>query len=139
MAKKKVRKEVKKESGAKIEICGILLILLAIIGCCKFEPLSDVINGFAGFLVGVLWAVLLVIVGLIGAYMIVKRKNPDLLTTKLFGLYIIILGLLCLFHLGYIKQLAVADNITYDKVFEETFNNLNGFKDHWNLPTGGGR
>ena len=133
MAKKKVRKEVKKESGAKIEIFGILLILLAIIGCCNFKPMSEVINGFAGFLVGVLWAVLLVIVGIIGAYMIVKRKMPDLLTTKLVGLYIIIFGALCWMHLGYIEELTKTleegQSITYNLVFEETFNNLNSFID----------
>ena len=142
MAKKKVRKEVKKESSARIEIYGILLILLAIIGCCNFKPLSDVINGFAGFLVGVLWAVLLVIVGVIGAYMIVKRKSPDLLTTKLFGLYIIILGLLCMFHLGYINELSKTlqegQTINYDIVFEETFNNLNSFIDGTSDIQGGG-
>jgi len=132
MAKKKVRKEVKKESSARIEIYGILLILLAIIGCCNFKPLSDVINGFAGFLVGVLWAVLLVIIGLVGAYMIVKRKCPDLLTSKLLGLYIIILGALCWMHLGYIEKLSANlenNQITYNIVFEETFNNLNKFID----------
>jgi len=133
MAKKKVRKEVKKESSAKIEIFGILLILLAIIGCCNFKPLSDVINGFAGFLVGVLWAVLLVLLGVIGFYMIVKRKGPNLLTVRLLGLYIIILGALCMMHLGYIEKLSEnleqGQTITYNLVFEETFNNLNQFID----------
>jgi len=134
MAKKKVRKEVKKESGAKIEIVGILLILIAIIGCCNFGDLAKIINGFAGFLAGVLWAVLLFFVGIIGAYMIVKRKNPDLLTTKLFGLYIIILGALCMCHFGYINE----DALSYGKVFEETFNNLNGFIDGTTSIQGGG-
>ena len=98
MAKKKKRKETKKEFSGKIEIYGILLILVAIVGCCKFRPASDIINGFSGFLVGVLWAILLIVVGYIGCYMIVKRQKPDLLTSKLIGLYIIILGFLCLFH-----------------------------------------
>ena len=127
MAKKKVRKEVKKDNNAKVEIYGILLILAAIIGCCRFGMLSNIIVGFSGFLVGVLWAILLVIVGIIGGYMIVKRSKPDLLTSKLIGLYIIIIGVLCLFHLGYIKQLIVNDTIKFQTVIEETFNNLNFF------------
>jgi len=142
MAKKKVRKEVKKESGAKIEIFGIFLILLAIIGCCNFKPLSDIINGFAGFLTGVLWGVLLVLVGIIGGYMIVKRKAPDLLNVKLLGLYIIILGALCWMHLGYIEELSKSlqqdQAITYNLVFEETFNNLNNFIDGSTDIQGGG-
>jgi len=128
MAKKKARKEIKQEFNGKIEIYGILLILVAIIGCCKFKPASDIINGFSGFLVGVLWAVLLVIIGFIGAYMIVKRKKPDLLTSKLIGLYIVLMGFLSLFHLGYIRGLET-QGITYGNIIEATFNNLNNFID----------
>ena len=137
MAKKKTRKEVKKEFSGKLEIYGILLILLAIIGCCKFRPASDIINGFSGFLVGVLWAILLVVVGVIGGYMIVKRKKPDLLTTKTIGLYIMLIGFLSLFHLGYIKGLEV-EGVTFGKVFEATFNNLNNFIDGTSDIQGGG-
>ena len=128
MAKKKTRKETKKEFSGKIEIYGILLILVAIIGCCKFKPASDIINGFSGFLVGVLWAVLLLVVGFIGAYMIVKRKKPDLLTSKLIGLYIVLIGVLSLCHLGYIKGFEL-EGINYNNIIEATFNNLNGFID----------
>ncbi len=138
MAKKKVRKEVKKDNNAKVEIYGILLILAAIIGCCRFRPLSDIIVGFSGFLVGVFWAILLVIIGIIGGYMIVKRAKPDLLTTKLIGLYIIIIGILCFFHIGYIKQLSVDNQIAYGEVIEETFNNLNYFIDGSESIQGGG-
>ena len=137
MAKKKTRKEVKKEFSGKLEIYGILLILLAIIGCCKFRPASDIINGFSGFLVGVLWAILLVVVGVIGGYMIVKRKKPDLLTTKTIGLYIMLIGFLSLFHLGYIKGLEV-EGVTFEKVFEATFSNLNNFIDGTSDIQGGG-
>lgn len=138
MTKKKVRKEVKKESNARIEIYGISLILVAIIGCCRFGILANIIDGFAGFLVGVLWTVLLVIVGVIGGYMIVRRKKPDLLTSKLIGLYIIVIGVLCIFHLGYIKQLSNENTISYGIVFEETFNNLNSFIDGATDIQGGG-
>ena len=129
MTKKKVRKDAKKDNHARVEIYGILLILVAIIGCCRFGILADIIDGFAGFLVGVLWSVFLIIIGIIGGYMIVKRKKPDLLTSKLVGLYIIVLGVLCLFHLGYIRELSTDNNIGYGIVFEETFENLNNFID----------
>ena len=139
MTKKKERKEIKKDNNANNEICGILLILVAIIGCCRFGLLADIIDGFAGFLAGVLWAVLLVIVGVVGGYMIVKRQKPDLLTSKLIGLYIIIIGFLCFAHLGYIEQLT-ADGLTadYGVILEETFNNLNNFIDGSQNIQGGG-
>lgn len=134
MPKKKKRKEVKKDSNAWIEVKGILLILITIIGLCKFKPLSNIINGFAGFLVGVWWGVLLLLVGIIGGYMIVKRSKPDLLTSHFIGLYVIIIGLLALSHVGYIdknitKSLEEGQSLSYSVVFEETFNNLNNFID----------
>ena len=86
MAKKKKRKEVKKDTNALIEIKGILIILITIIGLCNFEPLSKLINGFSGFLFGTLWAVFLVLIGLVGSYMIVKRQKFDFLTSKLIKL-----------------------------------------------------
>jgi len=142
MAKKKKRKEVKKDNNAWIEVKGILLILLTIIGLCKFKPLSDIINGFAGFLVGVWWAVLLLFVGFAGCYMIVKRKTPDFLTSRLIGLYIIIVGFLVISHLGFIsniqESLPDGQTIGYGKVIEETFNNINNFIDGTADVQGGG-
>ena len=142
MAKKKVRKEEKKDIGFRIEGLGIVLILIAIIGLCNFKPLSDFINGFSGFVVGVLWGVFLVAVGVIGAYMIVTRKSPKLLSAKLLGLYIIFISLLCLMHRGYImelsKSLTSMDDLTFRLVFDETVDNLRGFISGASEIAGGG-
>ncbi len=138
MAKKKVRKEVKKDNGIKVELMGLLLILIAIIGLCQFGIAGNIINGFAAFLTGTLWAVLEIMVGVVGFYMIVKRKNVDFLTSKLIGLYIALIGTLSLFHLGYIDQLIINNVITYSGVFGETFNNLNLFLDGGTAISGGG-
>ena len=142
MAKKKKRKEVKKDTNALIEIKGILIILITIIGLCNFEPLSKLINGFSGFLFGTLWAVFLVLIGLVGSYMIVKRQKFDFLTSKLIGLYIIILGILVVFHLGYItnisKTLEQGQTLSYGLVIKETFINLNNFIDGTTDIQGGG-
>ncbi len=142
MAKKKERKEEKKDIGSRIELIGIFLVLIAIIGCCNFKPLSDFINGFSGFLVGVLWAVFLIFIGIIGSYMIVTRKTPKLISVKLLGLYIIFISILCLMHRGYIDQLSSGlentQQLTYKLVIDETINNLNGFISGYNDIAGGG-
>lgn len=107
MAKKKKRKDSnKKSTGYKVELKGIFLLLFAIIGCCPFGVVADIIKGFSSFLVGVWWALLLVMLGACGIYMIVKRESPDLLSGKYIGLYIIIFSVLALTHAGYIKSLA---------------------------------
>ena len=80
MAKKKKRKEVKKSKDYVVELKGILLLLICIIGCCPFGVVADIIKGFASFLVGVWWAEALILVGICGIYMIVKRKKLRLFT-----------------------------------------------------------
>ena len=105
MAKRKKRKEVKKSKDYVVELKGILLLLICIIGCCPFGVVADIIKGFASFLVGVWWAEALIIVGICGIYMIVKRKKPEFFTPKLVGLYIIIIAICILSHVGYIKNL----------------------------------
>ena len=105
MAKRKKRKEVKKSKDYVVELKGILLLLICIIGCCPFGVVADIIKGFASFLVGVWWAEVLILVGICGIYMIVKRKKPDFFTPKLVGLYIIIIAICILSHVGYIKNL----------------------------------
>ena len=107
MAKKKKRKEpVNKNKDYLVEIKGILLILIAIIGFCPFGKVADVIKGFAAFLVGSWWGFLLVLVGIAGIFMIIRRKWPNFFTVKLIGLYIIIIAVLMWSHAGYIRSLA---------------------------------
>lgn len=126
MAKKKKRKTAEKDNGYVIEIKGIILILIAIIGCCPFGIVATIIKGFAAFLVGVWYIPLLLLVGVFGGYMMVKRDMPDFLTSRLVGLYILVLGVLILSHTGYIANLN-KDGIEGFEVITETINNLMGF------------
>ncbi len=127
MAKKKKRKSPEKKSAAySVEIKGIVLILIAIIGCCPFGIVADIIRGFAAFLVGVWYIPLLILVGACGVYMMVKRETPDFLTSRLIGFYILVLGILILSHTGYIASLS-KHGIEGLEMFTETVNNLMGF------------
>ena len=105
MAKKKRRKEKKETKDYVIELQGIFLLLVSIVGCCPFGPVANIIKGFAAFVVGVWWAFFLVLIGICGIYMIVNRKKPELFTAKLIGLYIIIISVCVLSHVGYIRNL----------------------------------
>ena len=147
MAKKKKRKEpVTKNKDYMVELRGILLLLIAIIGCCPFGIVADVIKGFSAFLVGTWWAVLLVLVGLTGIFMIIKRKFPNFFTVKLVGLYIIIIAVLLLSHVGYIKSLSSKTlDVNNFKIIEngetvivETVNNMLDFVTGTGSIQGGG-
>ena len=126
MAKRKKRKQKENDSSYVVEIKGIILILIAIIGCCPFGIVATIIKGFAAFLVGVWYIPLLIFVGICGGYMMVKREAPDFLTSRLIGLYILVLGVLILSHTGYIANLN-KNGIEGFEIITETINKLMGF------------
>lgn len=105
MAKKKTRKQVEKK-GFKypIELKGILFILIGIIGFLGFKAniLGTIFKGFAMFLMGSFDFVVLSLFILSGGYMLVKRENPKVVTTRLIGFYILLIGVLALAHLNYL-------------------------------------
>lgn len=134
MAKKKKRKENKKDTGYLIELKGMLLILISIIGICKFGIVGNFIESFSGFFVGVAYNILLVVLFVVGIYMIIKRSYPDFFESKLIGLYAIIVSLLVFCHLDYIKQLDVSGT----QIFSETIDNLMKFTHGTSQIQGGG-
>ncbi len=105
MAKKKKRKDTKKKShGYEIELQGLILILITIIGFGRFGIVGQLVSSFASFLVGAWYNVLLVAVCVVGIYLMIKREKPDFFTSKLFGIYIFSIGILVFSHLGYLKE-----------------------------------
>ncbi|MBR3209741.1 MAG: DNA translocase FtsK [Bacilli bacterium] len=137
MAKRKRRKSSKKETTYSTELKGILLLLIAIIGCCPFGIAADVIKGFAAFLAGNWYILPIIGVGLAGIYMIIKREEPDYLSSNLIGLYLLILGILVLSHTEYINTFA-GKGTEAAKIMNETIDNLMGFVKHTNEIQGGG-
>jgi len=145
MAKKKNSKtNTKKSNGGYIELKGIGLLLIAIIGCCPFGKVAMLIKGFAVFLSGSWWAVVLAFVGLTGIYMIAKRDTPKFFNAKYLGLYIMIIAVLALSHTGYIKNIKDIDvnnfNITRDtsKVLDLTLDSVTKVAQGSKINVGGG-
>ena len=137
MAKKKSRKQKKEQPSYSIELKGIVLILIMIIGCCPFGVMADIIKGFAGFIAGGWYILPLVATGAVGIYMMVKRERPDFLTSRLVGLYVLVLGILILSHTEYIKQLGNEDIAAWD-IITATIDNLMAFVNHTADIQGGG-
>ena len=105
MTKKKKRNEEEIEpSGWVVELKGILLFIIAIIGLCPFGIVAKLIKGFSCFLFGSLWALFLLFIGGVGIYTIIKRKYPKIFSAKAIGIIIILLGLLSLLHMNYITD-----------------------------------
>ena len=106
MAKKKQKKQ---KDGAKFEysneVVGVLLILFSIIGIGGYGPAGNFIRSFAVFLVGVIYPLFLVFLLGIGIYLILKRKIPDLINSRMIGLYVLVIALLVLLHMKYVNEL----------------------------------
>ena len=126
MAKRKKKKETKKGFAHATELYGVLLVLAAILGIGRYGPVGNMIASFAIFLVGVFYNVLLVVLLVLGAYLIINREWPNLFTTKMLGIYLLVIGLLVLMHENFILQ----NDSNAIKVFSETTNQLiNSFSD----------
>lgn len=120
MAKKKKSKNSKKEFQHSAELYGVIYILCSILGLGKYGPVGRFINSFFVFLFGSIYMVFLVVLLIIGGYLVVKRKWPDFFTTKLVGIYILVLGLLILMH----KEFVLQNDGKMMIIFQETINQL---------------
>lgn len=105
MAKKKKSKAQEKESFEySVELTGLFLILLGIVGF-GFGPVGAIIKKFAMFLVGGwAWIFLLLFLILLGCYMLFRRRLPKFLNQRLIGLYVIIIVILVASHFGFIEK-----------------------------------
>lgn len=139
MAKKKKRKE---ENSSKIkfssELTGLIFVLISVIGIGAFGPVGHLIKSFAIFLMGTWWAVLIILLLVLGTFMIIKRDLPKFFSSKLIGLYFLLITLLAFSHIDYIKSL---NSFKLGVVFENTIDNfLNTISDarYMNLNQMGG-
>ena len=102
MAKRKKRSESSK-GKFPIEIKGILLIIIGIIGFLGYKAniMGTLFKGFAMFLMGTFDFVLLGLLIIEGCYILVKRQRPKF-SLRLVGLLTIIICILALAHKNYL-------------------------------------
>ena len=117
MAKKKQKKEKEKFEYSE-EILGVLIVLICVIGILGYGRAGNFFRSFAVFLTGICYAPFLIILLILGLYLIVKRKMPNLLSTKFIGSYMFSLTLLVYCHSEYIKLNSGS------KIITETFTNV---------------
>ena len=117
MAKKKKKKD-SNNNGYSVELTGLILILIGIIGF-GFGIVGNLLKQFAMFLAGIWWFIILSILIILGVYMLYKRKMPKFSDQKLIGIYIFIIILLVASHFEFINQTDSAKDIIV-----ETYNNF---------------
>ena len=120
MAKKKRKRAKKQNNEIMIELYAVVLVIAAILGIGKLGIVGRLIASFGLFLTGSIYIVFLFSLFIIGIYAFIKREWPDFLSTKMFGIYLFVIGLLSLMHWEFISQ----NNGNANLIFRETMNQL---------------
>lgn len=121
MAKKKSKKNKNNNKFEySNEIVGVLIILFGVIGLLGTGIVGNMVKSFAIFLVGTIYVLLLILLIAIGILLIFKKDTPNLFSSRMIGIYIIIISFLVLLHVKYIE----VNGTKGLKIITETFNNL---------------
>ena len=124
---KKRKKETTSNFKYSVELTGLFLILIGIIGF-GFGPVGSLLKKFSIFLVGTWWMFLLIGILILGSYMLFKRKLPKFISSRLLGLYVVFIVILVASHFGFIEHAKSSKDIfkiTIDN-FMERISSING-------------
>ncbi|MBC2041601.1 DNA translocase FtsK [Listeria welshimeri] len=100
--KTSTRSKKKKSASFRIEITGIVLIAIGLIGILQLGFIGRGFFALAEMFVGLLSYVLLAGIVILGVYMVIRRKMPRLFSKRLVGIYLIVLGFLTYIHMYFI-------------------------------------
>ena len=121
MAKRKRKKTSKKQTfEIRKEVYAVLFILISIIGLGKLGPVGRLIASLSLFISGTAYMVTLVILLIIGLYTFFKGEWPEFFSTKFFGFYLLVIGILTFMHWDFITLNQSQASV----VFRETINEL---------------
>ena len=119
MAKRKRRRK-KQKLEISIELYAILLLIASILGIGKLGPAGKLIASFGLFLTGSLYMVFLLLIFIIGVYVFIKREWPEFFSTKMFGFYLLVIGILTFMHWDFVSL----NNGNTNIIFKETIDKL---------------
>src|SRR5574344_1777643 len=116
MEKKKVSASAKNKSKAPVEILGILYVVLTVLGLLRSGYVGKMVSNFSIFLFGSFYNCALVFFLVLGFYVLCFRKKPNMLDSKLVGLYLIAIAILSMAHVKYVMN----DTNIGKAVFQDT-------------------
>ena len=120
MAKRKRKRQKKQQPEIAIELYAVLLIIIAILGIGKLGPAGRFIASFGLFMTGSIYMVFIFSLFIIGVYALIKREWPDFFSTKMFGIYLLVIGVLTLMHWEFVSL----NNENASLIFSETMDQL---------------
>ena len=135
MGRRKKLKNIK----IPIEILGILLIVIGIIGFLGYKAniVGKYVKGAGMLLMGSLYFVFLALLIVIGGYMLIKRKRPKYLTLKTIGATLFFIGVLSLAHLA-LSNMSLDKSLGIKENMEIGFNTFVNCLENKEVFSGGG-
>ncbi|EGC8431609.1 DNA translocase FtsK [Listeria monocytogenes] len=100
--KSSTRSKKKQSASFCLEITGVILIAIGVIGLLQLGFVGRGFFALAEMFVGLLSYVLLAGSVILGGYMVIRRKMPHLFSKRLVGIYLIVLGFLTYIHMYFI-------------------------------------
>ncbi|EIM0150250.1 DNA translocase FtsK [Listeria monocytogenes] len=100
--KTSTRSKKKQSASFRLEITGVILIAIGVIGLLQLGFVGRGFFALAEMFVGLLSYVLLAGSVILGGYMVIRRKMPHLFSKRLIGIYLIVLGFLTYIHMYFI-------------------------------------
>ncbi|MCE8066462.1 DNA translocase FtsK [Listeria monocytogenes] len=100
--KSPTRSKKKQSASFRLEITGVILIAIGVIGLLQLGFVGRGFFALAEMFVGLLSYVLLAGSVILGGYMVIRRKMPHLFSKRLVGIYLIVLGFLTYIHMYFI-------------------------------------
>ena len=137
MAKKKKQQSEEKEGFQFTnEIVGLVLILLSILGIGNFGLVGSIAKKFAIFMFGSPYYMFLGLTLALGLYLIVKREKPRYFSSRMIGIYSVVIAILVFSHVRYIS----ANALQIKDILSRTMDNIQSSFANYDLisNTGGG-
>ncbi|EAF4459530.1 DNA translocase FtsK [Listeria monocytogenes] len=100
--KSSTRSKKKQSASFRLEITGVILIAIGVIGLLQLGFVGRGFFALAEMFVGLLSYVLLAGSVILAGYMVIRRKMPHLFSKRLVGIYLIVLGFLTYIHMYFI-------------------------------------
>ena len=95
---------VLKSLKPSVQVTGIIIMLIGIIGMGVFGPVGRYIKSFGVFLFGKYFVIFDIIMIVLGLYMLFKKNLPNFVNMKLVGIYLIVLSFVSVMHMDLLTQ-----------------------------------
>lgn len=120
MAKRgRKKKKQEKELTLNTDLTGIIIGLISIIGLGSFGVVGKYIKVGAMYIGGNFWFIVLISLLALGLYMLIKREAPKVFSSRMIGIYLVILVILAFGHLSFIKT-----ETDFNIIFNNTLSNI---------------